>query len=864
MRIRFGLVGLCFFGVFASISWAQNTPQLQPNVRPAKPDSLRGKPAKKQLKEPIKFSGDSLRLVFDPKNGDIGRLKGNSKIEYDQVKVESSLMQFYFKTNLVEARSAPKDTSQAGRPRFSRENETFSAKELTFNLKTKQGRLLAGKTKMQDGFVLSSIAKTRGDSILYVQNGYYTTCTDENHPHYMLRAKRMKIINNRWIFSGPIQLKLLNIPIPIVVPFGAIPAIEGRRSGPIQVAYGQDRDQGFYLKNWGWYWAINDYMDATVRFGVWTKGSFQVNPTLRYAKRYRYDGSVDFAYRYVVTGERYDPDRNPRSNWDFSLRHAQKVNPTTNLSANIRLTNSRLLRSVSDDYDTRLSTSSAQTSNFSYDKRWSHKGRSVSVYGTLSDNVSTRAANLTFPSFRFSQRSQTPFRQDGASGALRPKVYESLQYDAGFDFSTEYAFQPTASDVSEYRWWDGLRSADVYRSVTGLEASQRLYVRGTGNFSAQMPYTLRKTPIMKKDIQLNIGPSFSLREYLISREEGRMRVYRNSTYKDSTFYAPALVLFHDMSFSMNASTTVYGTFPWKVGRFNGFRHVMTPSLSFSTRPDYTTDFWGYFKTLTDTQGKEITDQNGDKVRYAVYSGVPTGQSRSLNFSMGNVFRTRTIQTDSTGTVRKQVFDLLNLNVSSGYNFAADSMRLQPIRFSGYTNVANRLSLNLSGGYGPYSNFYGGLRDFSFSMSTSLRAKEKRMARRQGTEAAPVARTDPDFATFEMPWTLSLDASYSYSAPYTTTSKATQSAIINTRFTTQLTPQWRIEGRTGYDFIRGTFSSSEISVHRDLHCWEMSFRAVPFGRYQSFQFSLNVKSGKLKSILRISQPKSDIRGALNVF
>ena len=63
----------------------------------------------------------------------------------------------------------------------------------------------------------------------------------------------------------------------------------------------------------------------------------------------------------------------------------------------------------------------------------------------------------------------------------------------------------------------------------------------------------------------------------------------------------------------------------------------------------------------------------------------------------------------------------------------------------------------------------------------------------------------------------------------------------------LTPKWKIGVNTGYDFVAKEFSTTNISIHRDLHCWEMRFSVVPFGDRRSYSFTINAKSAILRDV-----------------
>jgi lipopolysaccharide assembly outer membrane protein LptD (OstA) len=83
--------------------------------------------------------------------------------------------------------------------------------------------------------------------------------------------------------------------------------------------------------------------------------------------------------------------------------------------------------------------------------------------------------------------------------------------------------------------------------------------------------------------------------------------------------------------------------------------------------------------------------------------------------------------------------------------------------------------------------------------------------------------------------------------------------VNTSFDFSLTPNWKITGRSGYDFELGRVVTTNLALARDFDCWQMAVTWIPFGEYQSWGFDLHVKSGHLRDLLRLRQPKSDVRG-----
>ncbi|MFQ5569229.1 MAG: putative LPS assembly protein LptD, partial [Rhodothermales bacterium] len=404
--------------------------------------------------------------------------------------------------------------------------------------------------------------------------------------------------------------------------------------------------------------------------------------------------------------------------------------------------------------------------------------------------------------------------------------------------------------------------------------------------------------------RLNVSPRFNYsEEWLIQTER---RTFTDSTNTTTTEAIPGFFALRQFNTGISATTTIYGLFPLKVGPYQGFRHTLRPSLGFSYRPDFGDAFWGYSRALLNDSGEAVVDSiNGEAVarRYNIARGVQTGRQQALTFSLNNIFETKRVSVDSTGEQRSRAVKLFDVNVSSSYNFAADSLNLSPIRLSARTKVFGKLDLNFSSTFSPYAvdtlgrainRYVFSLRNARFARLTDLRlggsfklrskqqgASPPSSTARRGPQPLGAATTSslglndpfasspfgslttPDGVTdFSIPWSLDVTFNYSLSKFLNETR---QSATVNARFDFNLTPNWKIRGQTGYDFELQEIVTTSLNIHRDFGCWEMAFRWVPFGRFQSWGFDLHVKSGHLRDLLRIRQPRSDRdRGFGNVF
>ncbi len=839
------------------------------------------------LDQVVEFSAtDSLVIEFDD-DGDVGSLYGSAQVLYSDATLQGYRIDILFESDELRARGLPSDTGLVGRPQFAQGEESFSGSELTFNLETERGRVVEAQTGIQEGFIRAGVVKVDRDSTIYVADGIYTTCECIEDPSYTLRSDKMKIVDQEWIYTGPIQLFIFSIPTPLWLPFGFLPAREGRRSGPLPPQYGED-ERGFYLRNWGWYQAISEYMDAQIQFGLWSRGSWQVNPQLRYARRYGYRGQVGVDYVRSRSGEKGDPDFSAYGTGRLRWNHNQELGPTSRLNADVDLSSSSYLRTTSEQYDDRV----RQTiqSSVGYSKNWRRSGRSLSLNMSHRQNLANRSVNLTLPNLRFTQNTRKPFEREDAVGDER--WYERIQYNYSGSVDNRYSFAPNPQDsaAAEIAWYEALFSPAKYRRATG--DNEPFEFRASHRVGTSANFTINRIPLINRLVRLHLAPRFDYTEdWFIQTEERRLA-------EDSTVVTesnPDFFALRQFTTGLSANTTFYGTFPLALGPFQGLRHTVRPSLSFSYRPDFYDDFWGY----TDT----FIDREGNVARYPLVSGVNQGKQQSLSFSVDNVFETKHVTSDTTGEAQTNRIQLLNLNASTSYNFARENFRLAPVSLTARTRIADQFNLRMSSTLSPYAlnqDETAEIDRYLFAnrpltpvrvtrLSVSLNSRFQSARRGESRPYAP-PRMDPTaspmsyageapyeagdpfgspyfntptgYADFAIPWSLNVDVSYNYRFLLATASRPAgpdHTATLNTGFDFNLTPNWKVQGRSGYDFKEQDLVYTSLSILRDFDCWEMAVNWVPFGPYQSYSFDLHVKSGALRDILRLRQPRSDVRG-----
>jgi hypothetical protein len=314
------------------------------------------------------------------------------------------------------------------------------------------------------------------------------------------------------------------------------------------------------------------------------------------------------------------------------------------------------------------------------------------------------------------------------------------------------------------------------------------------------------------------------------------------------------------------------------------RHVFTPTVSFSYRPDFGSEFWGYYDSYI--------DKNGNKVQYSkyegsLYGGPPAGKSGRIGFTLANNLEMKIRSRKDTITGTKKVGLIDNFTISFSYEFARDSLKWSPVSLSGRTRLFKNIDVSYASSLDPYILDSTGtknldqtelsvnhrllrLKNTNWSVSLNWRVTSENVKKKTGTsppaavtpetsvspaneaEAKEIKMTPEDYIDWSIPWDVTFSYSFRYDAvrnypdyiyQKTTTIVQTLGASGNI----SITPKWKIGFRTGWDFISHDLSYTSISIYRDLHCWEMRFNWIPIGTQKSWNFSINAKASILQDL-----------------
>ena len=842
------------------------------------------------INSPVQYEASD-SLVYNAKSK-TALLYGQSKVKYENMDLEAEKIHMSLDSSLVHA-TGTRDTTDStghtlvGTPVFSMGQDKYESDTMAFNFKTKKGLISKVYTQQEDGFLQSEISKRSANGDVYLQHGRYTTC-DKKHPDFYIALSRGKVRPGKDVTFGPAYLVVADVPLPLAIPYGFFPFTKSYSSGFIMPTYGDESARGFYLRDGGYYFAINDKWDLKLLGEIYTKGSWGLSAASNYNKRYRYSGSFFLSYQNTKTGDKNMPDYSEQKSFKVQWSHRQdaKANPYSSLSASVNFATSSYERNnLNSLYNPQTLSQSTRTSSVSWSTTFSSIGLSLSSTANLSQNLRDSTLSVTLPDLNISLSRFYPFKRKHAAGDER--WYEKISMSYTGQISNRI-------DTKEDRF---LKSNLIKDWRNGWNHSIPI----SGNFTL-FNY-------------INVSPSFNFQDRMYTHKI--MRSWDETAQKEAcdTIYGFNNVYNYNMSIS--ASTKLYGFFTPNRKIFGDkiqtIRHVITPSVSFSYAPDFGQGRYGYYKTYQKTNA----DGSVDLVEYSPYEGqlygVPgKGKTGNISFDIANNVEMK-IKSDKDSTGIKKISLIDELGLAMSYNLATDyhplsdlTMRIRLKWWKNYTFNMNAVfasyayELDKDGkpyvgnrtlwGMGKFGRFQGTSQNFSFTLTPEKLKKwfgggddeedKKKKSNKDDEDGVDTdiesnvddtmvegqrgakksgggkAETDADgYMRFNMPWSLTFG--YGITMRENTSGKFNTKSMrypykfsqnLNFSGNLRLSDGWNISFSSGYDFDQHKMSMTTASLQRDLHCFNMSCSVV-LAPYTSYNFSFRCNAATLTDALK---------------
>lgn len=847
--------------------------------------------SKSALEEPVSYSAKD-SITFDYTNSR-AHLFGGSQVNYQNLQLTADDISLSLDSSLVHASGRPDSTGAIqGKPLFKQGEDEYEPDRISYNFKTRKAFISNVYTQEGEGFMQSREGKRDSSGVMYVQNGKYTTC-DAEHPHFYVSLTRAKMHPGKNVIFGPAYLVVEDVPLPLAIPYGFFPFSSSYKSGFIMPTYGDETTRGFYLRDGGYYFAINDKVDLKVLGEFYTKGSWGLSAQTNYKKRYRFGGNFYFSYQNTKEGEKNMPDYSVSKSFKLTWSHRQdaKANPTQSFSASVNFATSSYERNnLTSMYNPESYTQSTRTSSVSYSKSFSKVGLTLSGTFNLSQNMSDSSISVTLPTLSISQSRFNPFKRKKAAGKERWYEKIAMSYTGTLANSINTKEDKLFHSSLVKDWRNGMRH--------------------------QVPISASFSVLN----YINVTPSFTFTDRMYTHkvmqgwDTERQDVQRDTVYGFYNVY--------NYNMSISANTKLYGMYrpmPWFGGKkIAAIRHVFTPTVSFSYAPDFSQSRFGFYDSYVKT------DANGNvsTVRYSPFSGmmygtVGQGMTGSVTMDVANNIEMK-VRTDKDSTGYRKISLIDELGGSLSYNMAAKRRPWSDLNLRARIKLTKKYTYSMNAVFATYAyekdengrvyvgdhtewsrgrfgRFQGTAQNITYSISNETFRKlfgkkhstttsddelDEELDEEEETDPT-MQNVDPDrkkgktganqesngdvdedgYLKFSLPW--SINIGYGVTIRENTQGRFNDkrmrypyklSHTLNFSGNIRISEGWNINFSSGYDFNMHKLSMTTASLSRDLHCFQMSCSMV-ISPYTSYNFTFACKAGTLADALKWKKQSS---------
>jgi lipopolysaccharide assembly outer membrane protein LptD (OstA) len=819
-------------------------------------------------------AGDTIAFSFKSQKM---RLRGESEVELQNQKLNAEIIEITFSNSILDAEGV-KDTNGVikGFPKFNDKGEEFAGERIRYNIQTQKGTISMGETQTGGGFYYGENIKKMDEEVLFVDDGYYTTC-DLPDPHYHFGSDEMKVIANKKVFLDPIVFYVEDLPV-FIMPFGLyFPNNQGRQSGIIVPSFFFTNNRGVVFNDLGYYWAASDYWDAQFKADIYTKGGFMLKNQTRWEVKNKFSGNAQLEYGRT----RVDVDDPYTENFKVVLNHNHTLTPYQNIVMNLNFSSANFNRNtISNSYDQFIQQEI--TSNASYSRTFDDQSRLSVSYGrsqNIIDETYSQNMNASY---------YLPRKKPLSSFNFLPKSLRNMQFN--------YNVNGVASDRKNILFNDLIIQDTLGQDTTVTDTT----------YNNNYQYRIEHRPglsVSPKFGHFTLTPSvnFSMNQYF-RKIDKTYNAADSSVTVDTTNGAFAE---YNYGFSLSTQTTLYGIaddqkpFFWLLKPSalgaKAFRHTYNPSLSFSFRPDQSSENLGFY-------GRYYDEANEREVIYSKYEidggGLASRRlSSAISYSDLHTFEAKIAGEDST---KDKNLKLLTIGLSTSYDLARDSLRLNPISMRFNTPALKLVQFSGNASFTPYDEVIDYERDsttnqlrktyrqidqlliaqgkgiarltnFSINLSTSFSSdgisleeenfeedtlmteEEYALGSRFGVGNRPRQERDffgdcsPGQSKVSMPWNVRLGLRYNYRRNSINPDLKNETLMLTVNASMTFARSWQVSTNGSYDFINKEFLIPQINFTKELHCWDFTFTWRPTGGNAGFYLRLGIKASQLRDL-----------------
>lgn len=791
-------------------------------------------------------------------------LYNKASVVYGDIDLRAGKIIIDYKNNTVYATGIKDSTGYKQRPVFKQGTQESEQDSIIYNFKTEKALIYGIKTVQGEMITYGEKTKRVNDSTIYMSKLRFTT-SKKKIPDYYIATNKAKLVPGKKIIVGGSNLVIADVPTPFYLPFAYFPLKQGRTSGFIIPSWGESNQQGFFLQNGGYYFALSDYYDLELTGDVYSNGSWAINANSAYRLRYKYSGGFRIRYQNLINGISGFSNFSKTSSYNISWNHRQdpKSNPNSNLSARVNISSSSLFfRQSLNQIDQSQNFTNSFNSSISYYKKFVGTPFNMNVTATHSQNSNNQSINMTLPSLQVNMDRISPF---AGKGGVKKNPLQRL--GVNYNLRGEYRINTTEDDFLTAKMFKNARA--------GVEHNVNI----STNMKVLKYFTLNPSARYSDIWYFN-----SIRRRLdasIIQSDGKVGDIVTDTIS-------GFRRFNQYSGAVALTTQIFGNFSFKKGRISAMRHTITPTISWSYAPDLGSQYQETVQRTTDPTDGTITYTPFDN---GIYGGPSTAVSNSINFQVNNRLEAKVRPKDKNSDEEDRKITLINnLSFNTSYNIAADSLRWSDVNFNmGIPLLKNKMVLNFSGRFDPYqvdangnpiNKFNPGIlrlenlslnTGYSFSSKDFEKNKDRKKSNNNnssgnnlpdvlGTNVNPnrgfTNRVSPGKSEREektaklyhskMPWNLSFNYGVAYVNDGVNPGEI-RNHTMSFNGNIDLTPKWKVGINSGYNFDQGAFTHARFNFTRDLDSWRFNFNWTPFGRFTSYYFFIGIKSSMLSDL-----------------
>ena len=795
-------------------------------------------------------------------NKKIITLYNNAMLEYDDMTINSGKIVIdYLQNEIYAGRIKDSAGVYTQSPVFKQGSDVIEPDSIRFNLDTKKALIFNSKTEQSGMNIISEKTKKENDSVYFMDRAKFTTSVDLENPEYYFLLRNAKVVPGKKIITGFTNMYIADVPTPIALPFGYFPLSKKRTSGVIFPSFGEQNDRGYFLQNGGYYLAISDHVDLALLGDYYTNGSYGFRFENNYAYRYKFRGNLSFRYENLIKSERGFPDYSKSAIYNLRWSHSQdpKSNPNSRFSASVNLGSSKYFQQSINQLNASNFLNNTLSSSVSYSKTFVGEPQvNMSLTATHSQNTNTQTINMSLPTFQGSVSRVFPFApKNGSKKGIIQNI--NLQYNV----RAENRIQTTDSLFFKKEMFDSAKSG--FQHSIPLSTNFKIFKYLSFSTSANYKETWTFNTISKQ--------------------------FDTTNNETITTELKGFDAFRTYNFSSSIGTTVYGMYDFgKENRIQAIRHVMRPSISYSINPS----FDNYYETyeVVDADGLTTSELEYTRFEGSIFGAPNNNFSSSIGLSLSNNIEAKVTDRDSTNNEAKKVVILNNLNFSTSYNMASDSLNWSPVRLSGGTQLFdNKMAVNFGATLDPYAlddnnnkinefniNNGGNLfrltsanLTFNYSLTNKNSDKNPKENSRSTNESlrsggrsddlfgkaldyADSSFEEPDedgedipsdLFNYTIPWSLRVAYAINYNNSRNQREISSHSLMFSGDL--DISPKWSVGASSGYDLKNKGVTYTQLRFERDLLSWRMNFSWIPFSVNKQWNFFIGIKSGMLSDI-----------------